>query len=655
MKLNKLTLQNFQGIRSAEIDFSDSQTNIFGDNATGKTTILNAWTWLLIGKAGNGAKNYNPKTKSADGDVHNLEHAAEAVITTDTGRRLTLKKVFRETYKKKRGSASEEFTGHTIDYFVDGVPAKESEYSETIKAEIGEPEIVAMLTMPNHFPASLTWDKRREILIDIAGEISDESIIAANKELADLPEVLKMPGSDESYTVEDYTKIAAASKKNINRHLQEIPSRIDEATLAMPDLSNCEHSKTDIAKEITRLEEVKAKLAQEQAERLTGDTTAQELRQRKADIQARMSERRAAHAEKENQKRAAVMEKVKECHQDLQNTQKHLSDMENELYVENSRLASANRERERLLEEYKKQSAIRWNPEDETCPTCKRRLPEDEIEKYISDFNKRKSETLENINAEGKKCSKEVIADIEKRIEQLKFIINGDKDEIRAIEDHIKNIESSAEYIEWEHTAEYSNLQKELAEAMDQEAETNDNRDAIRQEYTFKFEAINKRLSELKETEALFTLKDSQERRIVDLEAEEKRLAAEYEKMEHGLYLCELFTREKAKMLTESINSKFENVKFRLFIEQINGGLREDCEVMIPSPGGSMVPYPMANNAAQINAGLEIINALSGYYKKSLPVFIDNAESVTKLADTGSQIIRLVVSESDKKIRIEKE
>lgn len=144
--------------------------------------------------------------------------------------------------------------------------------------------------------------------------------------------------------------------------------------------------------------------------------------------------------------------------------------------------------------------------------------------------------------------------------------------------------------------------------------------------------------------------------RVDELEKMEKSLGAAYEELEHGLYLCDVYTKTLVDMLTEKINGKFKSVRFRLFQPQINGGLKEDCEVMVPSSAGNMVPYSIANNAARLNAGLEIIDTLSEYWGVRMPVVLDNAESVThpyKMKE--GQFIRLVVSEGDKKLRLETE
>lgn len=139
------------------------------------------------------------------------------------------------------------------------------------------------------------------------------------------------------------------------------------------------------------------------------------------------------------------------------------------------------------------------------------------------------------------------------------------------------------------------------------------------------------------------------QQRVAELEQQERSFTGEYERLQHELFLCEEFTRTKVNLLDAKINSKFKLARFRLFEEQVNGGLKEVCDTLykgVPYEGG-------LNNAARINVGLDIINTLSKHYRVSAPIFVDNAEAVTKLISTDAQVIRLVVSEADKKLRIE--
>ena len=88
MELLTLSLENFQGLKHEEIQLDGHSASIYGRNASGKTTIFNAITWLLFGKPSTWAKNWDPKTKGPNGDLHNLEHSATGTFRLDDGHLL---------------------------------------------------------------------------------------------------------------------------------------------------------------------------------------------------------------------------------------------------------------------------------------------------------------------------------------------------------------------------------------------------------------------------------------------------------------------------------------------------------------------------------------------------------------------------------------
>lgn len=150
------------------------------------------------------------------------------------------------------------------------------------------------------------------------------------------------------------------------------------------------------------------------------------------------------------------------------------------------------------------------------------------------------------------------------------------------------------------------------------------------------------------QAKARFEARESGLKRIEELKAEERKLAAEYEDLERQLYLTEEFVRTKVRMLEDKINSKFRMARFKLFDVLVNGGIEECCETTFQG-----VPYSNLNNGARLNIGLDIINTLAEHYGFAPVVFIDNAESVTDILPTKGQQIRLIVSAADKKLRIE--
>lgn len=656
MKLYRLTLNNFQGIKSLSFEFPEGRSaSIYGDNATGKTTVYNALTWLLFDKASTAAKNFTPKTKGPDGDMHHLDHSSEAVFMTDTGRQITLKKTYHESYKKKRGSATEEFDGHTVEYEVDGVPVKEKEFTATVIGFCGgDTEKPKMLTMPDYFPEQLSWDTRRKILLEICGDISDDEIIAANDDLKELKDFLRMNGTAEQYyTTDEYKKVAAARRSEINKQLTEIPARIDEATQAIPDTTGLDEE--TIEENINALTKKRDRLAAEKAEAAAGGTSAATLRTQIADIRTKMAEGKAAHTKAQNDQNSDIDADILLAKREANERRREAEDARIDIRRRESEAERLEALRSKLLGDYKNISGEVWDESKSVCPTCHQQLPADQIERMREEFNLRKSQRLEEINKRGKtEASKTAISELRAQIADLQKKAEAADEMQKAAEAKVEELAGKRiAPTPYEATDEYVALTAQIAELEAKIADEGKCTAEAVAAVEAKIRAVDEAIREERDKQMQLTMAENQKRRIGELEKQEKRLGGEFEELEKGLYLCDLFTKKKVSALTERINSKFKRVRFRLFVEQLNGGLKEDCEVMIPREDGTLVPYTFANNAARINAGLEIINTLAEHWGIRMPVFIDNAESVTHLTSTNTQIIRLIVSEADKKLRLE--
>lgn len=657
MTLITLTLENFQGIRALTLDFGGRSATVYGDNATGKTTVFNAFTWLLFDKPSTGAKSFSPKTRGPEGELHHLCHSAEATLLTDSGRYITLKKTLREAYRKKRGSATDEFSGHTVEYSVDGVPVKEKEYLAAVSKLCGDTEKPKMLTMPDYFPEQLPWESRRRILLEICGDVSDSDIIAENPELSELPAFLRMKGSAEQfYTTDEFKKIACARKTEINRRLAEIPARIDEASKAIPDVEGlCEE---DILRRISDLSASSDSLAEKKAQIALGGGTA-ELKAQLADLNTKIAEGRAAHIEALNKRVAEIDEKIFPHKNAADEKRRIVEDYRYALHVDRDKLEYVTTLRANLLSEYEAVSAEVWDEGSAVCPSCRRPLPEEEVARLREEFNLSKSERLADINHRGKTtASSAMISALEEDIRKLENRLAAEKAEAEAASESVKELEKQrmdtiAYCTAFESTEEYAALSEQIEDIKARLADENKGTAAALGEVTSEIAEVDSALRSEREKLSRLSAVKIQNKRISELSEQEKLLGGELEELEKGLYLCDIFTQKKVAALTERINNKFINVRFRLFLEQLNGGLRDDCEVMIPRADGTLVPYAFANNAARINAGLEIIGTLAAHFGLSLPIFIDNAESVTHLSNNGGQVIRLAVSEPDKKLRLE--
>lgn len=650
MKLIKITLDNFQGVRHADFTPDGKSASIYGDNATGKTTVFNAFTWLLFDKASTGAKNFCPKTEGS----HGLDHSAEAVIETGDGARVTLKKVFHEVYKKKRGSQTKEFSGHTTEYYIDGVPTTATEFTTKVNSLVGTEEQMKMLTMPDYFPQTLGWQDRRKILLEVCGDVSDEDVIENTSELkeAGFSKILLMPGdSGRSYTVEEFRKIMTEQKKRLNTQLDSIPERIDEAEKAIPDYGDeTEDSLAEKRKKAT--EELKE--AQALARSDTDDGTVA-IYSKISNLNYQLIEARNQHADAEAQKNETVNQQISASRSRVQAIQAKSDELKRTIQSKQIDLETMERRRDMLLDSYQEIANHKWDDSQAVCPTCHRPFDPDQAEQMKAEFNQTRSEKLTDIRMRGQECSADKILALQAEIDGAKKEVGELTEQYGAeTENGIALREKLTAPVPFETTDEYKTITAKIAE-LKQEAE---NRESSTHDILEEKEAAVREkqaaLDALAEIEAKMKTAATQARRIEELKEKQTGYAQAYDETEFKIHLCEVFTKSKVQMLDKRINSRFKTLRFRLFDEQINGGIKDCCEVLIPSADGTLVPYQAANNAAKINAGLEIIHTLASAWNIWIPVMVDNAEAVTHLTEyPDMQIIRLVVSEKDKKLRME--
>ena len=649
MKILNLTLQNFKGIRYFNLDTQGNDTNIYGDNATGKTTLADAFMWLLFDKDSANRKDFQIKTLGSDGEPeHGLDHSVEAILQLESGNHLALKKVYKEVWTKKRGSATAEFTGHTVDHFIDGVPVKKKEYDERI-AEIADENIFRLLTDPKYFNEILHWQKRRELLLQVCGDVSDEEVIARQKALSALKDILG------NRTIEQQRKIIQARLNEINKELERIPVRIDEAERNLPDIDD----KTDPVKLQAEIEDIRATLQAKQEELAqvrAGGLMAEKNRQIK-EIESQIIDLR-------NKLRIALDEKVADTRADLQSVRYKMLQTRSKLESNTSSL----KQKELYIKAYEeKLSKLRqiWHEENaktfefeqsDTCPACGQPLPKERLQeardKALAEFNRNKAEKLESINEEGKRLKEEKLA-LEKDMETVRAEIETAKLELSEFEKMEAEVKAYIDKamqgaVPVESTPEYAELHKQIDAIRSEMSEIEiANRTTVLKLSSEIYE-LNNSIKSLEQVQARIESRKTGEKRIQELKDRERELAEEFEELERQLYLTEEFIRTKVRMLEDKINSKFKLARFKLFDVQVNGALAECCETTFNG-----VPYSNLNNGAKLNIGLDVINTLAEHYGFAPPVWLDNAESVVNILPTKGQQIRLIVSGMDKKLRIE--
>jgi DNA repair exonuclease SbcCD ATPase subunit len=642
IRLISLRLQNFKGIKSFDLKIDCLNASVFGGNGTGKTTLYDAFQWLLFDKDSTNRKDFSVKTHDyAGNEIHGLEHLVEAILDiNDT--HVILRKMLAEKWTKKRGEAEKEFTGHETSYWVDDVPVKKGEYQQKINDIIDE-NIFKLITNPFFFNNMLKWEERRKTLLEISGNVSDIDVIRSNPELFELEGILAGRSTD------DYKKIVAERIKKYNQEIEKIPVRIDELVKSIGEEQDYSAIESELQLYKGRLEAVETELADSNKMGMERMSKQQLLYQTQNKLTARKSEL-------EEQANAGFKRVIDEKTQ-LQNNKFKL---ESEIQTVKRSLSLINTtvidsEMARLREQWRLENAKTFTHSDAEsflCPTCKRPFPEDEIERQINDlkanFDRHKASILEDINNRGKslKAQKEEtenkVAALNNRLMELEANLLEVNERIAEIDKELSK--SGHVAVNYEQDPQYKELQY-LSETL--KAELDNPVENITHDLFAKKRTI---FADIENLNRILNQKDvvaKTRERIQELKDEERQLAGKISDLEGHRYLIEQFIKSKVNLLEDSINSRFKAVRFKLFDVQINGGVIECCETLI-NTNGSWVGWADANNAGRVNAGLDIIGTLSKHYGISAPIFIDNRESVNELIETESQIINLVVTQDSK-------
>jgi exonuclease SbcC len=639
VKIKSLSLSNFKGIKALTVEFKDI-TRIYGDNGTGKTTIVDAFTWLMFGKDSTDRKDFDIKTLDSNNKViHKLDHEVTGVLDVD-GVETVLRRCYREKWVTRRGNETPELQGHETLFFWNDVPMQAGEYQDKIDSIIKE-SMFKLITSPIYFN-NMKWPERRQILISISGDISDKDL-ATTKEFKDL--LTRMEGK----TIEEYKKEVAAKKKKLKDELALIPARIDEQARSKPVEQDWKQIQDEIDILNNSIEQVDAEIADESKKY-------QGVYAQRAERQKQINDLKMKVSNLEFKAR-------QEFQSQLNNKQAHIEQVKNDIQRINLDEGQYNLERKREQEKVRdfqnKVADLRkkwmeinaetlvFNHDLFVCPACQRELEPGDIENkqslMVQNFNESKARKLAEIRAEGLRYSEE-ITNIEDQ-EGKKFWFEAAKNEAAEALKLAESVEIVSVQAILKENEQYNEASKALAE-LEKQPET-EVAEADNRQLKLKRSGYVDRLDILKSALNTKAQIEAADIRITELERLEKSYSQQLADLERVEFTMQQFIKAKVDLLEGKINQMFTAVQFRLFDTQLNGGIVECCDTLING-----VPWQSANNAAKINAGIEIINVLSDYYSVYAPIWLDNSESVTDIRKSSSQMIELYVSEKDKTLRI---
>ena len=639
IKIKRLVLENFKCHRYLSLDLMGGNAAIYGDNASGKTSIYDALTWLLFGKdsAGNGEKNIEIKPLDANGEVkdHDALTAVEAVLDVN-GEEVALRRTYKEVWSTKRGSSQATYDGNTSEYYVSGVPCKRNAFQEKVSELVSE-DTFRMLTSVSHFASQISWQDRRAVLFRVAGVMDDKQILATNEAFAPLVE------SMGKLSLEDYKKKLLAEKKKFVGAKTEIPARISECQKTIEDIQGL-----DFAKAKAQVDALQATMngISEQIISIEHDNAADQKRLEIGTAQLELSVLENENKAYRNQQTAGNVN-VHGLSIRLTSLQTQVANKKRTIEAEAAYIESLGKKitesRDRWISVNGERYAV-----GSICHTCGQKLPADQIQKAMAAGEAQKQKRLREIEQTAN-SHKEAKIQAEQRLNKM-------VDEVAQVEAEIDDLQvqivaAEASRVEPKDMDDYAErrdaikarmqtLSEELADMM---MASNDVLEKLRDERSEIQAAIREQMAIVNKESLL----DYSRQRVEELREDARNSAECLEAIEKMLFLIDEYSRYKTRFVEDSINGLFRIARFRLFREQANGGVEDRCDVVHEG-----VPYISVNNGMKINLGIDIINTLSVAYGVRVPLFVDNAESVTRLEKCGSQIIRLVVSENDKELRV---
>ena len=638
IKIKSLYLENFKCHRNLHLVFDGQDVSIYGNNATGKTSIFDAFTWLLFGKdsLGNGEKNIEIKPLDGNGTVldHNAMTIVEAILLVGD-EEVSLRRTYREVWATRRGSSEAVFDGNTSEYYINDVPCKRNAFQDKVH-ELVDEDTFRMLTSVDHFASGISWQDRRSVLFDIAGVMDDKQIMGTDERF------LPLLDSIGKLSVADYKKKLLAEKKKFTGAASDIPARISECQRTIQDVESL-----DFAKAKATLETLEAEKDDLRAQILAidNDTAISQKRTEVCGLEVELARLQADNdLFRRNQSRGTIS--VTDLKMESDSLRTGIARKMQLLGNERSLI-------EHLLEKVDA-SRRQWGAVSSDifsggiCTACGQVLPADRLQSAKESFEAMRRRRLQEIEADAN-TNKAAIQAAQGRISIYEEEIGDLSDRLRFKEQELAAAEGTTVVISdmdgyAERTASLETLIGQLRNEL---TGMTDNVIQVKGELQGQLGRVEREIKEqnnILSKEALLTYSKN---RITELTEAARNANECLEAIERMLYLMEQYARYKTRFVEESINGQFKLATFRLFREQANGGIEDRCDVVYDG-----VPYTGLNNGMRFNVGIDIINTLSRHYGVMVPLFVDNAESVTELESCVTQVIRLVVSKEDKELRV---
>lgn len=686
IRIIALRLRNFKGMRSADYLFGGRNARIEGPNGCGKSTVFDAFTWLLFGKDHRDQTTSTFELKTIDpatGKPYPREdHWVEAVLTVD-GQEHVLRRAWIEDWVKPTGEVEDVLMGNKSAFYVDGVDVVTKKAYDAVVAGWLREDSFKLLTNPHYFidDAFTEWKERRRALLDLVKD--DPGRVRVREEFADVVE--KLSGR----SIEDYRKRLALEKAANKRDLAQVLSRIEGMREALPEEADTDgirvrieqlREKRDAA--VAKLKDEAAALDRQIASADEADAARKaentaiwaEITRTQLEMARYLSEAKKGALAQNNARNEAIFQaqkKVNDAVLACSTINGEIKRLRAELTEAETRRGNLATDLAFLGDKYKAEKARAFDfTAETTCPYCGQEMPAATIEQAAAKardaFLKKQKDVVDGIIATAKSVKKD-IGEVDTMIAAIRNMLSeaidqydnagadankwkGERDRlVQQPEADLAAIEAEARGSE-EFKALVAQERDLRAKALKTSCRPDDAADLVnkRKEIDERISAVKERFAkeELEAQEALSIgkVRADQLELIRQKENQAKDFADALARDERDEARAAAFVKADIDSVEKAINGLFHTARWKMFDQTIDGKIVEMCEVC--DPDGT--PYRSMNDAMKILCGIDCIRVFSEHYGSLAPIFIDNAEGILRdTFDTPAQVIRLVVKDTD--------
>ena len=633
IKLLNMRLENFMCYASKDFDFY-AITKLMAKNGVGKSTIATAYLWCLF-NCDYELRDNPVVRREVDGvSVDDMDVSVELVLDVD-GKEVTMKKAQKRTYSKDGSSYKDDNK-----YFVNDVPKTLKDFNAYLDVDMNVFKMCSNINaFLNQKPAEM-----REYLFSLVENVTDLDIARFKAELAELVPLL------EKYTTEELSAMNKATKAKITKDLPILDGQIKEKERDIQIKQDTDVSDLELLRN-----SLKEQIADCVAKQTDNDKLLAEYDKTSADI-LDLKFKQGDLSRKANEDNIKVRREIEDKIADkkflIKQTEKTIGETESCIKLSKETIESItgylDAERKKWTEENNRQ----FDENSLICPYCGSEYSENKKEQLRADFKKHKADTLKaitdngNLYADRLSKEKKTLADLEAELPEHEESLGMLNTAIEVLTEQLTELPQEIDITDSE---EYKALANEISEKEQAIHKANDI-SAVKAELKAQENDLRQQLSEC-ERKIAESNTEREEQRLEELRAEQRTQEQNKTNAEKILDLLDELDKAKNETLSDSINSHFSLVKWKLFELNKSGGYKSVC---IPTVNGKSILTTMSNKGNRILGRVDICNSIQKISGMSVPIILDDSESLDstnqkKVADmVDSQLIMLIVNDSEK-------